>query len=730
MFFASSPLWARAFASFAVLFGLFLAATDAMAQVRRPGKVGQFYQVRIDSAPQQATIYLDDKSHGPVGRTPWQGRLQKGDWTIILEKDGYEPTERQFRVVRTRQLQEAFVSLREKAQPARLEITGASDPNTVGAEVWLSGKRVGTIPIDVEVEQGRQLVEVKKEGFEDFQQWINAADGQTITLTPALRAIAPAGKGRILVHADVPGAQVFLDGERQAGSLPLLLDDVPEGVRELEVRAPSGASWKQAVEVKANETSHVRAQLAGDAGRVRVLSNIEGATVLLDGIEVGQAPVDLSDVRPGEHVVEVRAPGYASREERIEVTSGDSMVIKLDLERGVGGDATIKVVSPVPEAEVFINGERVGAVPQSRDVYAGEHFVVVSKEGFRDFQERIEIQPGQTITVTAELRAVGEVRFVSNPSGADIYLDGEPIGVTPHTAADVTVGEHVVAFRAPGYIDHERTFSVEGGQSSVINATLEMLDIGPTAAELEREVRSLVSYGARTLPRGRSTIDLAAGYPYWLDARITVGASDFRGFGFDAGVFARTFFSRTEVGLSSRWRLFEESPFSFGAFTNLGAGGNFFDDSHRNTFFTDLGVVASLSALKYVTVSGRAYLNAWTDRHCPRLEAGAFPVDAKPHSTCEQYRQQQLTGSSDLSGNDLERLERLVSDPFRRENGVRAMVSGVVELAVEQRWNLWMLFEGAPFQKQRAGYTNYFNGGMLSDNDVGTYLRFGATLKF
>ena len=36
--------------------------------------------------------------------------------------------------------------------------------------------------------------------------------------------------------------------------------------------------------------------------------------------------------------------------------------------------------------------------------------------------------------------------------------------------------------------------------------------------------RGLSSFGARTLPRGRSTVDFDAGYPYFLNGRITVGA--------------------------------------------------------------------------------------------------------------------------------------------------------------------------------------------------------------
>src|SRR5690349_24925871 len=80
---------------------------DAGAQVvPRPSKGGRKYSVRIDSAPQQAAIYLDDEKYGIVGYTPWAGKLEKGNWTVILKKDGYEVAPRIITVKRSSKLQE------------------------------------------------------------------------------------------------------------------------------------------------------------------------------------------------------------------------------------------------------------------------------------------------------------------------------------------------------------------------------------------------------------------------------------------------------------------------------------------------------------------------------------------------------------------------------------------------------------------------------------------------
>lgn len=57
----------------------------------------------------------------------------------------------------------------------------------------------------------------------------------------------------------------------------------------------------------------------------------------------------------------------------------------------------------------------------------------------------------------------------SNPSGADIEVDGSFVGNTPSTL-DVTSGEHTVVVKKAGYKDWSRTLKVTGG---VVNLSIE-----------------------------------------------------------------------------------------------------------------------------------------------------------------------------------------------------------------------------------------------------------------
>ena len=55
------------------------------------------------------------------------------------------------------------------------------------------------------------------------------------------------------------------------------------------------------------------------------------AEVFLDGTNMGKVPLDIKQVKGGDHVLEVKAPGYQPHEERITINDGQSTVLKLDL---------------------------------------------------------------------------------------------------------------------------------------------------------------------------------------------------------------------------------------------------------------------------------------------------------------------------------------------------------------------------------------------------------------
>lgn len=730
---SNSMRWLRGAALAVVaLVGLVLASRPAAAQTH-PALASGRYSVKIESAPPGATIYIDKKELGPIGVTPWQGKMKNGTFLVIIELDGYQPAQKNLSVARTRRLQQVFLPLIKKVDPPRIDVRADADQNVFGSTVYLDGQSQGSAPVLITTTPGRHLVEIKREGFQTFQSWVEVKENERFGLTPVLTAVAKPKVGTIVVGADVPDAEVLLDGNKQTGTTPLVINDVIEGLHVVEVRKEPALPWKQTVQVNAGQQTQVRAELkatiGGQGGTIRVLSSTAGADVFLDGTAVGKVPVDIKQVRAGEHVLEVKAAGYTTKEERVTINDGQSMILKLDLqpEAGAGGKGTLKVLSAVPDADVFIDGAGVGKVPQEKQVARGEHFVVVKLPGYKTFEQKVRVEEGQTLTVSAELKAVGRLRVLSDPPGADVLVNGMTQGVTP-LDLEVEVGTTIVRVQKAGFEPWERTLDLIGGKSEVISADLDVEGLSPDEKRALR--KSLSSYGALTLPRGSATIDLSAGFPYFTDVRVTVGAGKMFARGFDANVFVRTIGTRPDLGLGARVMLVHNDPFSAGAFASFAWGAKLFDDSKQNGATFTAGGVASLNAFGFVTVSARGYLEIFSDRHCPDLK-GNGEFDGDPAEVCVKYRDRGMAGG--FTTEEATRVEDLTgesgNDFFSRDSGVRFMTTVVAEMAVNERWNAFVLLEGAPFQSERALFVDEFNR-VMPTTDFGTYFRLGGSYKF
>jgi len=727
---------------FAVVFGSTARAQNCPAA--KPGR----YTVKIDSSPQGAAVYIGDKACGPVGNTPWTGKLNKGDIRVTLEIAGYQPETKPFKVAATRRLQTLFVPLTRQPQ---IEINPAADPNLVGATIFVDGVSQGVIqgPVVIKTSAGRHQIEIKRDGFETLTQWVDLTTTPALTLTPQLKALKKA-TGQIVIDADVKDAEVYVNGTKHPDTTPTIISNLPAGTYMLEVKKGPG-SWKQSVNVEPDKQVKVRAELAAQGfGIVRVLSDAPGARVYIDGAEMGPAPVDIKDVKPGEHIIQVKAPNFQPAEKRVVVIAGGSpQVVKFDLAAEAAKDqGTLKVISTLPDAEVVIDGAVVGKAPQEKKLSSGKHPIMVRLQGYKPYEETVNITPGQTITVTASLKGVGRLRILSSPSGASVLINGLPAkdkDGKDKTPIDVEVetGKTIVRLEYPGRVAFEETIDIKGGQTETISRELAVQ--GKSEEELESEQKGLSSWGARALPRGRSTVDFDAGYPYYAGLRITVGAGRVtRQWGFDATVSARTMFSRNELGLGGRMMVANQEPFSAALFANFWFGSSLLDNSYRNGVTFESGVLASLTALSNVTITGRAYFQFWTDRHCPEVRGAAgsltfTPDDAEPTDSCEGYRRfvngDALPTAEDPTFTDKERrkMELLTGeegvDMFGRDNGARFLISVIAEIAIDQRWNVFGHLEGAPFQDERALFTNLFSGSM-PDKDVNLYGRIGLSYKF
>jgi hypothetical protein len=700
-----------------------LGGATALAQQIRPPVRGRSHKVKVDSSPQQAAVYWvagavgNAKDYGIAGYTPITLKVPRGAVTFVVELQGFKP---QTKAVDVKKSQTINFTLERAPAIAKLDLQ-TTDGSATGADVKIDGMSKGTIPNVIELPAGRHQVDVSKQGFREWSQWFDLAEGEHHTHDVALaRAEAPAGA--LLVTSDA-GGDVYVDGVRKDVA-PAIITGVPAGDHVVEVRKDGAPPWRQNVTVPSGQQVKVSAVFGASVGTgsIRAIASEPDAQIFIDGEDKGRSPATANNVKPGDHIVEARKAKFKSVQQTVHVGQGDNAIVQLKMELAPPDrpKAGLKVQSTVPNAEVFVDGSSLGRAPVDRnDLDPGKHYIVVHRDGYTDFKREVFLNENQYVALVADLSATGAVRVLSTPEGADVRVDGELIGKTPVSRDQIAAGDHVIEFRLKGYFDHKETMKVEGGREKVFSVDLKLIPTGPTPEQVAKRKGGMSSFGAKVNPVGGVTADFGSGYPYYLMARLTVGAFNTKPLGLDLGVEFTSFVEMNNISVHGRLQLVEAGPLSLATKANLGGGAGF---NGRDSFFADFIGIASLGFNDVATVSATLRWSLWTDKFCPSVTQQQNGI--KPEKYCG------TAGAGDYDKNLFP-----TKDPNSNRFGGNRLYLGLsVTAALDRYTSLFLQLEFLPAPDTfnydiRYAFDDRYNGAMLA-HDPFYYGQVGISLKF
>jgi hypothetical protein len=712
--------------------GLDEGAALAQTPSVRPRIYGRAHRLKVDSSPQQATVFWDagdkpdPKSFGVAGYTPLTLKVPRGSVKIVIELAGFKSEERTLDV---RKSQSVLLTLDRAPRMARLDLQSAPDGGGAGAEVFIDGADRGTAPNSFELGAGRHQVEVRKPGYKSFSDWFDLAEGERRTRDVTLeRAEAPAGT--LLVTSD-SGGDVYIDGARKDVT-PAIIPGIPAGDHVVEVRKDGLTPWRQTVTIVAGQQAKIAATFGPAAGSasLRVISNEPDVEVFIDGEDKGKAPITIADIKPGEHIVGGRKKQFKSQEQTVRVATGENAIVSFRMETAPVDrpHAGLKVQSTIPNAEVFVDGSSLGRAPIDRnDFDPGKHYVSVHRDGFTDFKREVVLVENQAVALVADLSATGALRILSTPEGAEVRLDGELVGHTPVQHDGVTSGDHIVEFRLKGYFDHKETMKVEGGREKVFSVDLKPVPTGPSPEQMARRRTQMSSFGARVNPVGGVTADFGLGYPWYLTVRVMVGAfapKSFGGYevgGLDLGVQLQTMFDITVGAFRARYQIVGVGPFGVAAEGDVGGGSGV---NGRGSFFADADVIASLAFADVATVSAYGKLSLWDDSFCPPESQLANGATADAY--CGYPPANDAADKMTLFG---------AGDPSRGFTSHRFYVGFSASAAMDRLTSLFFQFEFVPLTQEtgltpRMEFEGTYNQALIGSTDPNFYFVLGVSLKF
>ena len=175
--------------------------------------------------------------------------------------------------------------------------------------------------------------------------------------------------------------------------------------------------------------------------------------------------------------------------------------------------ASLTIRTTPPDAEVKIGDRLVGHTPlQLTDLRPGQYSLTLSHPLYEDLAVEAALTSGGSTIVERMLApGRGELAIASQPVGAWIEIDGERVGATPTTLADLPIGPLVLILGAEGY------------RSEQVVTTIRK----DATAEIELSLEPRIAYGTLTLtldpPDAAVTLPQAAG-PYSPGMQLPEGS--------------------------------------------------------------------------------------------------------------------------------------------------------------------------------------------------------------
>ncbi|MBQ8853406.1 MAG: PEGA domain-containing protein [Alistipes sp.] len=279
----------------------------------------------------------------------------------------------------------------------------------------------------------------------------------------------------IIVNSNVANADVYIDGVfkgKTDSSNSLTIKEVMIGGHKLKVQYGKVSS-EQDIEVNDGSISFRQSvnTAANEPQFVVFTVEPQSAVVTIDGKHYTLTEGAMRAVLDGgTYNYTVSAVGYHSQSGTFTV-SGSKVTKNIAL----SADAATVTLAVADNADIWVNGERVGAGRWSGKLNSGAYIFEARKAGHRTTTTSKHItsaQPVQSYTLETPTPIVGSIMVDGTPINADVALDDKTVGQLPLKLSNILVGQHKITISKSGYQPYSATITIAEGKTATVSAEL------------------------------------------------------------------------------------------------------------------------------------------------------------------------------------------------------------------------------------------------------------------
>jgi len=311
-----------------------------------------------------------------------------------------------------------------------------------GAKVWIDEEYMGLTPFQREMAVGFYNFRLEKEMFYpkngSFTIKVNETEKQELVLDPNFGSLE-------VVTTPVAGAVISLDGMPTKFKTPYTFDTLASGSHTLALTLDLYEPVNRTITIRDKETAKLDIALAPVFGNVKITTQ-PAADIYIDG-EMKASTTWEGILTRGIHTIEVKKGKYYTQTQKLDIKPGATEALPFTMKPIVG---SLSIMTEPPEAEIFISGQSYGQTPKIiPELIIGTYEITLKKR----------------TSVNQDLKNFREITIRSNPSGANLTLNGKFEGNTPKTLTS-QYGKNTIILSKSGYNDLNETFTVTEKQDT------------------------------------------------------------------------------------------------------------------------------------------------------------------------------------------------------------------------------------------------------------------------
>lgn len=211
-------------------------------------------------------------------------------------------------------------------------------------------------------------------------------------------------------------------------------------------------------------------------GNLKLNTLPEGATIMIDGVEKGITPMNLT-LDKGIHELILKKEGFDDIKDSVMINT-DQNVGKNYTLTSTGWFASKKDIwfDSFPQgATIMIDGKELGTTPKKLSLDYGRHVISIFKDGYEMYANYIVVDADiqevkkDLVLMTGLSAKTANLNVSVSPSDSELKLDGV---VQKNTALTVTPGQHVIEVYKSGYEKYTQVFRIEKGATRQLNINM------------------------------------------------------------------------------------------------------------------------------------------------------------------------------------------------------------------------------------------------------------------